>query len=147
VFLPGGALFDPAGEHVDLGGGERIGVVLGRRHAVVFVGADDAGDHLRFFRVARDHDGQAGLAFAEHVVSVKEGNVARLHHAAVAGGAVFRENGAHVAVELDGRPGYGREHQRGGGGNNGEGWRKATQGGVDTISSRKSIMERKPDKR
>ena len=116
VLAPLGALGDPLAERGDLGFIEGAALaVLGGGHAVlVAVGQEDAVEEFRFAGLAGDDGGFAGLAGGEGLVALGEGDVAGLFDAAVAGGAVLVEDGADVAVEVDGGGG-------GGAGTDGEG--------------------------
>src|SRR5262249_9225486 len=74
----------------------------GGRHALLRLLCGDAAEQVAFLGLAGDDDG-AALAVEDAVPGVQaEAPLAGLDVLAVAGGAVCRGAGAHVAVELDG---------------------------------------------
>jgi hypothetical protein len=106
VLVPRGAFGDPAFEEIFLCGGERA-VGLGRRHHVVGIVAENAGDELAVGGFAGDDGGVAGFADGEGALAAVEaefgfaGGFVR----AVAVVAVFREDRLDVAFETDRRIG------------------------------------------
>jgi hypothetical protein len=100
VFLVGRALLDPAAEYFFLFGLELV-MRVGRRHHFRFVIARDAAPQLALFRVAGDDRDGVVVEFGvggRRLVEPQVG-LAGLGVEAVAFEAVFREDGADVAVE------------------------------------------------
>src|SRR4051812_40648060 len=100
--LPFRALLDPFADGGDLGVGEG-GASLWRRHAGRFIRGADAGEEAAVGRVAGADDVVRGALGEEPFVGIEpEVGDAALVVGAVACEAVVRENGADVAVEIDG---------------------------------------------
>ena len=72
-------------------------------HAHFRIMRGDARDQLGRAGVARNDDGAAGLAFAQSLFALGEGDAGRLFHPAMAGDALAVENRPYVAVEIHGR--------------------------------------------
>ena len=91
------ALGDPTFENFFLLSGEFL-VRIGRRHQLVFIGAEDPFDQIAFIRLAR-HEGvllQSGLTHIE-----PQFRLAMAWVVAVAVETVVREDRPHITVELD----------------------------------------------
>ena len=106
--LPFGALFDPAAEGFDFGGGEGGLGVFGR-HPLRVVGGGDAGEEDAGGGVAFDYGvtGFAGctpaqIGFGEGFAVEAEGDFFGGGVGAVADEALVGEDGADVPVEFDG---------------------------------------------
>jgi hypothetical protein len=110
---PCGAVLDPAFEEVLVGGGELFGFVW-RGHDVVGVMGGDAAEELAVIGVAGDDGGVAGFGFTEGGFLDVEAEVAFafIGIGAVAGEAVFGENGADFAGEVDFLGGDGEREER-----------------------------------
>jgi hypothetical protein len=106
VLLVGGTLLDPLFQDVLLTLGELL-VRIRRRHEVVFVIGEDAGDELAFAGFA----GNEGFGLHGLVSEVEpQIGLTMLRIVAVAVEAVVAQNGPHIAVELD----FGRHGRFGG---------------------------------
>jgi hypothetical protein len=105
-----------------LRGGERF-FLLGRRHHVLFVGGEDAGDEFAVGGITLDDRGDAGLAALEGAVARVEAEtgLAVRGIGAVAVETVFGEDGLDLAGEIHGGPG-------GGGGRGGDGEQRDRKG-------------------
>jgi hypothetical protein len=102
VFAPGGALFDPLGEEGDLGWGDDF-VEFRWRHDLVGVGGEDALEEGAFFGVTGDDgDGAVVVGFGGGFVVEAEAGFAFGFVGTVTEEAVFGEDGADLAAEVDG---------------------------------------------
>lgn len=110
---PCGAVLDPAFKEVLVGWGELFGFVW-RGHDVVGVMGGDAAEEFAVFWVAGDDGGVTGFGFAEGGFLDVEAEVAFafVGIGAVAGEAVFGENGADFACEVDLLGGDGEREER-----------------------------------
>jgi hypothetical protein len=97
-----GALLDPSFEDGALGWGEGWFVGLGRGHDLVWVGADDALPSGGLGGISGDDAADAVVVFGGTVEGVEaEVGLAVFGVETVTGEAIFREDGADVAVETD----------------------------------------------
>ena len=112
---PMGSLGDPTAEGLDLGVRKRFAfAVIGGWHAVRITGGQgDPAEEFGLGGLAGDDGGTAGFPGGEGFVAVEDGDAGGLFDAAVAGGAMGVEDGAHVAVEIDARGGERQEKDGG----------------------------------
>ena len=101
MVAPHRAFLDPAGERLDVLVRERFRMVIRWRHSFIRIIRQEPFDHFRSLRVAGHDDGPARFALAERVLAIEIGNIAGLLHPAMAGGAVFGQDGPDVAIEIN----------------------------------------------
>ena len=76
-------------------------------HARLRIARGDSGDELRSLGMSWDDGRAPGLAPAQGLFAVNEGDAVLLPYAAVTGGATLIENGANIAAEVNPRRGAG----------------------------------------
>jgi hypothetical protein len=84
-----------------------------RRHLVVLIGRDDPCPEFALFQIARD-DGRfaLGCLLEKPLLRVQpQTGLARVVVGAMAGEAIVRKNGPHVAIEANGAIGCGQFHR------------------------------------
>ena len=112
MLVPRGALGDPTLEEVFLREGERA-VRFRRRHDLLGVGTEDAGNEFAVVGFAGYDGSGTGLGWGEGAVAAIEAKFrfAGLAIGAVAMVAVFRQDGLNIAFETDWRFGTKTENE------------------------------------